>query len=186
MTIINRKKHLCSVCGIKSMKSIHEKRHGPNCDAHKNKTKNRGTIKGFSNYYLNMATGVLFKINGKRMATNINKRGNKVCNITDDFGRRKKVNLDREWKILLKPDDSKEEVLRQVRSLISENNMLKRAISSDLGRVLLLYHEGLSPETKGMSDIMWTNYILNIDHSLDRGLIRDTILRLQTGINRNI
>jgi hypothetical protein len=179
---INRKKHLCSVCGVYSVKSINEKRHGSNCQEHKNKTKNRGTIKGFSNYYINMTTGVLFKVNGKRMATNINKRGNKVCNLTDDFGRRKKVNLDREWKISLKPDESKEEILGQVRSLISENNMLKRAISSDLVRILLLYYEELSPETKSMSDIMWTNYILNIDHSLDRGLIRDTILRMQTGV----
>jgi hypothetical protein len=176
-------RHTCKVCGAISSLRNHRKRHGKECLEYLRINKKRGTILGFSNYWINMDTGVLYKSTGKMMKSSINTRGNRVVNITHDEGNRKKINLDREWMKLKCPSDTNNALVDTNRLLTAENKSLKHAISSELGKVLLLYFADLHVDTMDRSVLSWTNYIMMKDPTLDRGLVRETMITLTTGIS---
>jgi hypothetical protein len=175
------KRHTCKICGTSCSTRIFNKRHGESCDNFIISNRKRGTLAGFSNYWINLDTGVLYKINGKLMKSNINARGNRVVNLTHDDGTRKKINLDREWMKLKLPEIHEVDVIEHVRQLTAENKALKLSISSEVTRVLTIYFNDLCPETKGRSAISWTNFITMSDPTLDRETVKSTIVTIQTG-----
>jgi hypothetical protein len=175
-------RYTCKICGIKSSLRDHRKRHGENCSAYLKINKKRGTILGFSNYWINMETGVLYKNTGRMMKSNINTRGNRVINLINDKGSRIKVNLDREWMKLKYTNGNESAVADANRLLTAENRSLKRSISSELEKVLLIYFADLHPDTVGRSALSWTNHIMASDPTLYRGLVRETMVTLATGL----
>jgi hypothetical protein len=175
-------RYTCKICGDTSSLRYHRKRHGENCLEYLKNNKKRGTILGFSSYWINMDTGVLYKTTGKMMKANINSRGNRTVNLTNDEGMRVKVNLDREWMKMKYTSDSESTVADTNRLLTAENRSLKRSISSELERVLLIYFADLHPNTLNRSVLSWTNYIMINDPTLERGLVRETMITLATGL----
>ena len=176
-------RYTCKICGAISSLRDHKKRHGKECLEYLRINRKRGTILGFSSYWINMDTGVLYRDTGKMMRVSINARGNRVVNLTHDNGDRKKINLDREWMKLKCPSDIGSALADTNRLLTAENRSLKRAISSELERVLLIYFTDLHISTIDRSVLSWTNYIMMSDPTLDRGLVRETMITLTTGVS---
>jgi hypothetical protein len=175
------KRHTCKVCGTSCSTRVFNKRHGENCGNFLFSNRKRGTLEGFSNYWINLDTGVLYKLNGKLMKSNINARGNRVVNLTHDDGSRRKINLDREWMKLKLPEIHEVDAIELVRQLTAENRALKRSISSEVTKILTIYFNDLCPETRGRSAVSWTNFITMSDPTLDREIVKSTIVTMQTG-----
>jgi hypothetical protein len=178
------KRHTCKVCGTSCSTRVFNKRHGENCDNFIVSNRKRGTLEGYSNYWINLDTGVIYKLSGKLMKSNINARGNRVVNLTHDDGSRRKINLDREWMKLKLPEIHEVDVIELVRQLTAENKALKRSISSEVTKILTIYFNDLCPETWGRSLVSWTNFIMMSDNTLDRETVKATITTVQTGRDR--
>ncbi len=177
------KRHKCAVCGISSSTRVFNKRHGENCNTFIKNNANRGTIEGFSNYWINLNTGVLRNNKGALLSTNINNRGNRVINLTHDDGSRKKFNLDREWmKLKVSMEDNLDEV-DTIRLLTAENRALKAAISSDIGKILIIYYNDLCVRTRDRSVLLWTNFIMMSDPTLNRDTVKKVITTIKTGVD---
>lgn len=180
------KRYTCKICGISCNSRTYRQGHGENCSVFLKKNKNRGTIPGFSKYWINMRTGVIFKNNGKLMKSNINARGNKVVNLINDNGDRIKINIDKKWMDLRVSASEEQDIIDLNRQLTAENKFLKRSISSELDRILLIYFTDICLTTKSRSVLSWTNFIMMSDPTLDRGLVRETINTLSYGIDTKI
>ncbi len=180
--VTSKKTIICEVCGSSCTTKSYNIKHGVECTHMNLSMKNRGTIKGCSSYFINMTSGVLFQNNGKMMKVNINARGNRVVNLTNDEGKRVKINLDREWNKLQFMEITEPEAFRENRVLKAEIYALKHVIADPTHPILKEYLEGLSTNTIDNGVIWWVNYIHMHSPESDRNLIKEVVITLKTGV----